>query len=137
MPGDKDAGSGGDPLRLALDALQDSGRGQLIPEQALPGHLVPALLPPVHLPEQRHQPGHLQRHVAEISHGVQEAVPLWPPAHGEAGLLQCGSDLQRHQGDVQRGKSGPLPHGNGRGAKHTNESIFVHWHPAQCQEDTI
>lgn len=103
--GDKDAGSGGDPLRFTLDALQDSGRGQLLLEQALPGHLVPALLPPVHLPKQRHQPSHLQRHVAKISYGVQEAVPLWPPAHREARLLQCGSDLQCHQGDVQWGKS--------------------------------
>lgn len=103
--GDKDAGSGSGPLRLTVDALQDSGRGQLILEQALPGHLVLALLPPVHLPKQRHQPSHLQRHVAEISHSVQEAVPLRPPAHGETGLLQCGSDLQCHQGDVQWGKS--------------------------------
>lgn len=103
--GDQDAGSGGDPLRLTLDALPDSGRGQLILEQALPGHLVSALLPPVHLPEQRRQPGHLQRHVAEVPYGVQEAVQLWKPARGEAGLLQRGPDLQRHKGDVQRGKS--------------------------------
>lgn len=85
--GDKDAGSGGDPLRSTLDALQDSGRGQLLPEQALPGHLVSTLLPPVHLPKQRHQPDHLQRHVAKIPYGVQEAVRLWAPAHREASLL--------------------------------------------------
>lgn len=113
MLGNKDAGSGGDPLRLTLDALPDFGGGQLILGQALPGHLVPALLPPLHLPKQRHQPSHLQRHVPEIPHCVQEAVSLRPPAHGEAGFLQRGSNLQRHQGDVQRGKSRPLHHRNG------------------------
>ncbi|KAF6739881.1 Thyrotropin-releasing hormone receptor [Oryzias melastigma] len=98
--GNEDACCGGGPLRRALDALPDLGSGQLFPGKSLPGHLVPALLPSLHLPEQCHQPSDLQRHVPEISHRFQEAVPVRSSTHGETGHLQRGTHVQRHQGDV-------------------------------------
>lgn len=64
--GDKDVGSGGGSVRSALDALPHPGGGQLFPPRGLPGHLVPAFLSHLCVPEQRHQPCYLQRHVTEV-----------------------------------------------------------------------
>lgn len=74
--GDQDAGCGGGPVRHALDAVPHSGGCQLLPGPGLPGQLVPAFLPDLHLPQQRHQPGHLQRHVSEVSRRFPQDLPL-------------------------------------------------------------
>lgn len=116
--GDQDAGFGRDPLRLTLDALSHFSAGQFLPGRGLPGHLGAAFLPPLYLFEQRHQPCHLQCHVPEVPRGFQKAVSLRPSAHEETRPIQCRAHLQRHQGDVQRGKSQPLHDRNGR-AKHS------------------
>lgn len=75
--GDQDAGSGGNPLRPALDAVPHSGGGQLLPGQGLFGQLVRAFLQNLHLPQQRHQPSHLQCHVSEVSCRFPQDLPLW------------------------------------------------------------
>lgn len=108
--GDKDAGSGGDSLCFAVDALSDAGGGQLLPQGRLSGHLVPSVLPSLHLHEQRHQPYHLQCHVAEVSRRLPKTVPLRAPALREAPHLQRGPHVQRHQGDLQWRKPRPLHH---------------------------
>lgn len=135
--GNQDASCGGDPFCRTLDALPDLSGSQLLPGQGLPGHLVPPLLPSVHLPEQRHQSRHLQRHVSEVPRRLQEAVPLRPPAPGETSILQFGTDLQCHQGHVQWGKSRPLCYRNGGGAQRAHGSVPGHWPPAWWQEDAL
>lgn len=72
----KDVGCGGRPLRVALDALPNTGGGKLLHRPAVPQHLVPALLPNVHLRQQRHQPHHLQPHVSEVSCCIQKALQV-------------------------------------------------------------
>lgn len=102
--GDQDAGCGGDPVRHALDALPHPGGGQLLPGQGLPGQLVPALLPDLHLPQQRHQPGHLQRHVSKVSRCFPQDLPLREERLRQTRHLQCGTHLQRSQGYVDGGE---------------------------------
>lgn len=98
----KDAGGGGRPLRLALGALPYAGGGQLLYRPALPQQLVSALLPNVHLHQQRHQPHHLQPHVSEVSHGIQKALQVQLATAGKGGRVQGASVLQRHEGFVAR-----------------------------------
>lgn len=66
VPGYKDVGSGGGSVRRALDAIPHPGGGQLFPPAGLPGHLVPAVLSHLCIPEQCHQSCYLQRHVTEV-----------------------------------------------------------------------
>ena len=54
----------------------------------VPQHLVPPLLPDVHLPEQCHQPHHLQPDVAEIQICLQEALQVRMEEHGGAHTMQ-------------------------------------------------
>lgn len=66
IAGHKDAGGGGGSVRSPLDAISDSSGCEFVHGSAVSQHLVPALLPHVHLHQQRRQPHHLQRHVAEV-----------------------------------------------------------------------
>lgn len=83
LSGDKDAGGHSDPVRPALDALQDSGFDQLFRDDTLPERLVCAVLSDVHLRQQCDQPRHIQRHVSEIPLCISGAVPL-PTARGKS-----------------------------------------------------
>lgn len=98
----KDAGCGGRALRLALDALPNTGGGQLLYRPALPQHLVPALLPDVHLHQQCRQPHHLQPHVSEVPRRVQKALQVQLATQGEGGGVQCADVLQRDEGFIPR-----------------------------------
>ncbi|XP_064586275.1 thyrotropin-releasing hormone receptor-like isoform X1 [Zonotrichia leucophrys gambelii] len=101
--GDQDAGSGGGPLCRAVAAVPHAGGGELLRGPSVPQHLVPPLLPPVHLPEQRHQPHHLQPHVTEVQGCLQEVVQVpgeecrapCPVRH--PGVLQCCEGLFSRQ----------------------------------------
>lgn len=82
LSGDKDVGGHRDPVRPALDALQDSGFDKLFRDHALPERLVRAVLSDVHLRQQCDKPRHIQRHVSEVPLGISGAVPL-PTAGGK------------------------------------------------------
>lgn len=83
LSGNKDVGGHSDPVRPALDALQDSGFDKLLRDDALPERLVCAVLSDVHLRQQRDKPRHIQRHVSEIPLCISGAVPL-PTAGGKS-----------------------------------------------------
>lgn len=75
--------------------------------------MVFALLSTLRLPEQRHQPCHLQRHVSEVPCCLPQAVSLQATELTEASHIQHGTDLQCNQGDLQWAESRPLPHRDG------------------------
>lgn len=94
----KDVSCSGRPLRPALDALPNTGGGQLLHRPTLPQQLVPALLSDVHLHQQRCQPHHLQPHVPEVPRGVQKALQVQQATQREASRMQGAEVLQRHKG---------------------------------------
>ncbi|TMS15840.1 Thyrotropin-releasing hormone receptor [Larimichthys crocea] len=65
-----------------------------------PQHLVPTLLPDVHLRQQCHQPHHLQPHVAEVSRRIQKALQVQLETEGEGDRVQCADVLQRDEGFI-------------------------------------
>lgn len=82
-PGNKDAGSGSDPVCSAVDALQDFSFDKLFCDDTLSGRLVRTVLSDLHLCQQRYKPCDIQCHVSEVSLCVSRALPL-PAARGKS-----------------------------------------------------